>query len=271
MVPGYPVHERDLSNRSQALSSKSSRSTAPDPLESSPLILPPRHLIRAAELLVTGSPRKAREYSAFLGGNVETCDRDVREGQLTNQEALEMSRGIYANGAKQVAIDKARKFYTELNRPVIVEDTWFSLDGLGGQPGPFFSLFKYQAGYCQDLAERVHPSTTRAQARSLRATAIISLAYCAGDSMEPIVWQGIVRGVIAPTERGGNGEEWDKIFVATYDDSDVPVYLHDIKNPSLGGKTFAELTSEEQESVSARKRAVDALRNCPIAEELFGS
>ena len=245
---------------------------APHPLELSPLTLPSLHLQGAAKLLVTGSPRKAAEYSSYFGEVVTPTrsDEEPREGQLLKDEALYMSKGKYAEGAKNIAVDKAKKWFEQMGAPVIVEDTWFSLDGIGGAPGPFFASFKNFPDCCQYLADSVHVLKNRdGSTRSKRAVAIVTLAYHGGEATEPLVWQGSVSGLIAPNERGINGDEWDRIFIPTIDDTDVPHFLFDYKKPSLGGRTFAQLNTDEQIHVSARKRAVDALRLCPIARELF--
>lgn len=74
---------------------------------------------------VTGNRGKvasAVEHLAPLGIAVEQVALDLDEIQSTNTRA--------------VALHKARQAFTALGRPLLVEDSGFGLDGLGGFPGP---------------------------------------------------------------------------------------------------------------------------------------
>ncbi|MGH3905011.1 MAG: non-canonical purine NTP pyrophosphatase [Pseudonocardiaceae bacterium] len=75
---------------------------------------------------VTSNPRKfttAREHLSPLGVELEQVSLDLDE--------------IQADSVALVALHKAQQAFRVLHRPVIVEDSGFYIDELGGFPGPF--------------------------------------------------------------------------------------------------------------------------------------
>lgn len=115
----------------------------------------------------------------------------------------------------------------------MVEDTSLLVAGLGGLPGTFIKWFLKSMSlerFARIVSSSGDPS---AQAR-------VCIGYL-GDG-EPHYFEGVLEGrVVAP--RGEAGFGWDKVFV-----------------PHGYDETFGEMSRERKNSLSMRRRAIDALR-----------
>jgi len=119
--------------------------------------------------------------------------------------------------------------------PLIVEDTSLYLDVMNGLPGPLIKWFLKAIGTegVYSLAKAM--GNTSASARTL-------IGYAAPNgSIE--FFEGMVEGKVVPP-RGDDGFGWDEIFQQVgYD------------------KTFAEMSKEQKNELSMRKRAAEQLKN----------
>lgn len=79
------------------------------------------------------------------------------------------------------------------------------------------------------------------------AYALCIFAYCKGSDHEPIIFEGRCDGQIV-SPRGPSRFGWDPIF-----------------EPVLVGKTFAEMSKEEKNSVSHRSKAFQKLHDFLIS------
>jgi non-canonical purine NTP pyrophosphatase (RdgB/HAM1 family) len=115
----------------------------------------------------------------------------------------------------------------------IVEDSSLSLDCLNGLPGPLIKWFEKTIGL--DGIYNIAKSL-----KNDNASAIIGYI----DKDEKIsFFEGNIKGnIVSP--RGENGFGWDKIFV-----------------PEGFDKTFAEMTNEEKNKISHRKKAIEKLKD----------
>ncbi len=154
-----------------------------------------------------------------LGFEVERLDLDLPESQ-----ALDPSDIVEA---------KARTAYAILSRPVLVEDSGLSIRAWGGFPGAFVKWIERSAGL-EALARMLDPFPDRS------ATATCAIGYCDGGVV--VTARGETHGTIARAPRGSGGFGWDVLFI-----------------PEGGDRTFAEMTPEEKDRVSHRRRAWDAL------------
>ena len=171
--------------------------------------------------LITGNPGKAAEFAAMLGIEVTTAKAELIE--------------IQAIDPATVAERKAADAYAQLSTPVLVDDTGLSLHGWNGLPGALVVWFIETVGaqgilgMAGDLPDRT-------------ATAVTALGYADANGVQ--VFRGTVTGTLAAEPRGTSGFGFDAIFIP--DDSD--------------GRTFAQMTSEEKNKISHRRRAVEAMR-----------
>lgn len=124
----------------------------------------------------------------------------------------------------------------------LADDSGLEVDALGGAPGIYSARFAGEHGNDrrnnQKLLELMK-EVPRAE-RSARFVSVISMVTPEG---EEIAARGNVEGTIGYEEKGANGFGYDPLFIV----------------PELS-KTYAELTSEEKNSISHRSRALKLLK-----------
>ncbi len=132
-----------------------------------------------------------------------------------------------------IAAKLAEAVRREPGRALVVEDTSLYLECLHGLPGPLIKWFLQAMGPrgLYDVASKF--AETRATARTL-------VGYADGGEVR--FFEGVVAGsIVAP--RGATKFGWDPIF-----------------RPSGQLKTFAEMTREEKNAISMRRKAFAALK-----------
>ena len=173
--------------------------------------------------LITGNAGKAAEYAAMLGIEVTPA-----KAELTEVQSLDVAH---------VAARKAADAFAQLGQPVLVDDTGLSIHAWNGLPGALVAWFIDTVGpqgildMAQGLADR-------------GATATAALGYA--DAAGVQVFQGTVDGSLATELRGISGFGYDPIFIPDTDSSH---------------RTYAQMTSEEKNKISHRRRALEAMRN----------
>jgi non-canonical purine NTP pyrophosphatase (RdgB/HAM1 family) len=174
-----------------------------------------------AYALVTGNEHKWQEAQRILGRPLARVSLDLPE--------------IQAPTTREVALEKTRAAFAQLNRPLIVEDAGLEFAALGSFPGPFIKFWEKLGGLAS-ICRALDGLPNRA------AAAVCVLGIADGDGIRVV--EGRVDGSIAPTPRGTNGFGWDAIFI-----------------PEGETRTFAEMTAAEKDARSHRRRAWEALRD----------
>jgi XTP/dITP diphosphohydrolase len=178
--------------------------------------------IEAATLLVaTGNANKAKEIGEIIECPVEMVELDIEEIQSLSVE--------------EVASAKAQAAYAKVGRPVLIDDTGMFIAAIGGLPGAFVTWFLDVLGPA-GVIELIKNSPSR------KAYVETAIGYHDGDKVH--IFVGKVHGTISETLRGDNGFGYDPIFI-----------------PDGKSVTYAEMSSEEKNSVSMRKLALEKLRN----------
>ncbi len=172
--------------------------------------------------LITGNTGKAREYASLLGAEVAATSMDLVE--------------IQSLDVATVVEHKAADAYAKLwpRNPVLVDDTGLAVNVWNGLPGALIAWFLDSVG-TQGLLAMAAGVADRS------ATATTALGYA--DATGVRVFTGTVRGTLTTEPRGSGGFGYDTIFV-----------------PAGGAQTFAEMSSEEKNTISHRRLAADALR-----------
>jgi XTP/dITP diphosphohydrolase len=170
--------------------------------------------------LVTGNEHKWLEAQRIVGRSLERVALDLPE--------------IQAPSVADVAREKARVAYAELKRGLIVEDAGLELACLGGFPGPFIKYWEKLGGLVS-----ICRALDGFWSRSATAVCVLGVASESGVR----VVEGRVAGTIAPEPRGKGGFGWDAIFI-----------------PEGDTRTFGEMSPEEKDARSHRRRAWEALR-----------
>ena len=168
--------------------------------------------------LVTGNAKKLREWQGILPDDIsmESTAIDLVEIQSDNPE--------------DIVIDKAKRAYEHIGKPVVVEDVAAGLDKFGGLPGPYIKYFVKELG--GDALHKIASSDAGP------GTVTCTVAYYDGNSV--ITAKGVVHGTIVPP-RGDDAFSFDVVFVP---DGEI--------------QTFAEMTAEKKNSLSHRRKAIEA-------------
>ncbi len=128
---------------------------------------------------------------------------------------------------------KARAAYAKLERPVVVEDSGLAVGTWNGFPGALVKWLEKSAGL-EALARMLDRFPDRS------ATATCAVAYFDGERV--VQGRGEIRGAIAGTPRGNGGFGWDALFI-----------------PEGSDRTFAEMSGEEKDRISHRRKAWEDL------------
>src|SRR5690625_4750714 len=195
-------------------------------------------------LIATKNKGKVKEFKAFFSGY------GIRTLSLLDLE--EKLPDIKETGKtfKENAAIKAEQIAEVLSLPVLADDSGLIIDHLDGKPGIYSARY---AGEAKDdnanmdkaLNELVNAAYKK---RAARFICVLAVAI-PGD--ETIFRTGYCEGHIGFTKKGKNGFGYDPIFVP--DGYDV---------------TMAELSSEEKNQISHRKRAISQLEDW-IKEEIL--
>ena len=170
---------------------------------------------------VTGNFNKARETGVILGVPLEQVEVDgLIEVQTQNIEEL-----VY---------HKCQQAYDSLKCPVLVEDSGLLFNAWDGLPGPFIKWFESTVG-CSGMLKMLQTFEDR--------SAIAVSCFAIFDGKDIKIARGEVKGSIASEIRGNNGFGWDVFFI-----------------PEGYKKTYAEMQSEEKNSMSHRKNALEKLK-----------
>ena len=170
---------------------------------------------------VTGNFNKARETGVILGVPLEQVEVDgLIEVQTQNIEEL-----VY---------HKCQQAYDSLKCPVLVEDSGLLFNAWDGLPGPFIKWFESTVG-CSGMLKMLQTFEDR--------SAIAVSCFAIFDGKDIKIARGEVKGSIASEIRGSNGFGWDVFFI-----------------PEGYKKTYAEMQSEEKNSMSHRKNALEKLK-----------
>lgn len=181
--------------------------------------------------IATNNPNKLREIRAILGGFFDEAlslsdlgiDIDIEETGTTLTEN---------------ALIKARTIRDLTGLPALADDSGLMVDALYGAPGVYSARY---AGEEHDDKKNnaLLLKNLEGKPRDAKFCSVIALCYPDGRELTA---EGSVRGVILEEERGTGGFGYDPLFFS----------------PELG-KTFAEATPEQKNSVSHRSRALRAM------------
>ena len=190
--------------------------------------------------IATNNQHKLQEIRAILGDSFEELlslkdlgiDVDVEEtGSTLEENALIKSRAILAlSGIATLA-----------------DDTGLMVDALNGAPGVYSA--RYAGEEHNDAKNRalLLKNLDGVKDRSAHFATVIALCYPDGKTLTA---SGRVNGEILLSERGTEGFGYDSLFFST----------------ELG-KTFAEATQAEKNSVSHRGRALRAMLELVKSQE----
>lgn len=182
--------------------------------------------------LATNNAHKIFEIRAILGDSFS---------KLLSLKELGVDVDVEETGAtlEENALIKARAIVQITGLPALADDTGLMVDALDGEPGVYSA--RYAGEEHDDAANRAKllANLKGASDRSAHFGTCVALCYPDGSY---VLGHGRVDGSILFEEAGANGFGYDSLFFST----------------ELG-KSFAEATPEEKNSVSHRARALHDL------------
>ena len=184
----------------------------------------------------TGNAGKLRELRALL------ADPSLELRSLADYPELppiEEDGDTFLANARRKAHAVAR----HAGLPALADDSGLEVDALGGLPGVRSARFAADADAGRGDAANVALLLARlrdvpAAGRTARFRCVIVVAHPDGREL---IADGTCEGHIAAAPRGAGGFGYDPVFL-------------------VGGRTFAEIDSDEKDRVSHRGHAIAALR-----------
>lgn len=190
--------------------------------------------------IATNNQHKLQEIRAILGDSFE---------ELLSLKDLGIDVDVEETGStlEENALIKARAFLALSGIATLADDTGLMVDALRGAPGVYSARY---AGEEHDDAKNralLLKNLDGVKDRSAHFATVIALCYPDGKTLTA---SGRVNGEILLSERGTEGFGYDSLFFST----------------ELG-KTFAEATQAEKNSVSHRGRALRAMLELVKSQE----
>ena len=179
----------------------------------------------------TNNPHKITEFREILGNNFEV--RSLKELGL-HVEVEEDADSFYGNAYK-----KAKAVCDICGLAALSDDSGLIVDALGGAPGVYSARYAGEDGNDEANRKKLLKALKDVrdfEKRTARFHSSVVIVYPDGSSLSG---EGDVEGKILFEEEGSEGFGYDPLFFS----------------PELG-KTFAEATPEEKNSVSHRGRAL---------------
>ncbi len=168
----------------------------------------------------TGNTNKLREVNQILELELKQIKVDLIEPQGLNLD--------------EIIKIKAHDAFRKTGKMVLIEDTSLEFEAWNGLPGPLIKWFLESVG---------NEGILRMLANELNRRAVAKTALAFFDGHKSHVFIGQLQGKITKQLRGKKGFGWDPIFI-----------------PEGFTKTFAEMTPEEKNSISMRRKALLKLK-----------
>lgn len=153
------------------------------------------------------------------------CTEDIEETGTTIEEN---------------AIIKANYITQKYGMPCFADDTGLEIEALNGEPGVYSARYAGEDKNADKNMDLVLKKMQNESNRKAQFKTVIALNI----NNEQHLFTGIVEGEIRKEKTGTNGFGYDPIF-----------------EPEQLGKTFAEMTLDEKNTLSHRGRAVNQLVN----------
>lgn len=187
-------------------------------------------------VLASKNAHKIRELQTLLSKYIEGIE-------ILSLDDVGIIDDIEENGSTYLenALIKARVAATS-GYIGIGDDSGLSVRALGGAPGVYSA--RYAGGHGDTAANNALLLKNLEGENDRFAEFVCTIACVFPDGREPICVEGRTQGTILESERGSEGFGYDPLF-----------YYEPF------GKTYAELTYDEKNSISHRFKAIEKLAN----------
>ena len=181
-------------------------------------------------IFATNNAHKVEEINAVLPPHIQAVslkaagiDIDIPEPHATLEDN---------------AREKGRTIYSLTSKNCFSEDTGLEVDALDGAPGVHSARYAgVEKAFDKNVAKLLNNLSDKNK-RSAQFRTVICLLL----EGEEHLFEGICRGTITTERKGSAGFGYDPVFI-----------------PDGASKTFAEMTLEEKNRYSHRRKAVDKL------------
>lgn len=181
-------------------------------------------------IFATNNQNKVEEVRAVLGGNFTILT--LKEAGILI-DIPEPHDTLEAN-----ATEKSRTIFNLTNKNCFSEDTGLEVEALNGEPGVKSARYAGETRSFDDNIEKLLRNLNGANNKAARFRTVISLII----DGEEYFFEGVCAGKIINERKGNNGFGYDPVFV-----------------PDGTDKTFAEMTMDEKNKFSHRKKAMEKL------------
>ena len=187
-------------------------------------------------VIATNNSYKISEFrSCFLQKGIEFELVTIKEAGFTG-EIIEDADSFEGN-----AYIKAKTLCDHTGMIAIADDSGLVVDALGGAPGVYSARYAGEGATDMQNIEKLLHELKDVPADEKTARFVCAICVCRPDG-ERLFVSGSSEGIIIDELRGDGRFGYD------------PVFLYPPMN-----KTFAEMSSEEKNSVSHRGRAIESL------------
>ena len=182
-------------------------------------------------VLASSNQKKIKELRAILS-------KIMADAEVVTLAEAGITDDIVEDGStfSENALIKARVAASTGNIG-IADDSGLTVEALGGEPGIYSA--RYAGDHGNDVANNAKLLKNMQGVENRRAAFVCNIACVFPDGSEPIVAEGKIHGEILDAPRGEGGFGYDPLFWS----------------PELG-KTLAEATADEKNSISHRANAL---------------
>jgi len=178
-------------------------------------------------LFASQNKHKIEEIKPLLSPTIELLSL----GDVNFHEEIPETSPTLAENALQ----KANFIFDKFNIPCFADDTGLEIDALDGRPGVYSARYAGENKSADDNIQKILGELIGIQNRSAVFKTVIALVGIG----KPLLFEGIVKGVITEDKRGINGFGYDPVFM-----------------PDGHSITFAQMNLEEKNKLSHRSIAV---------------
>jgi XTP/dITP diphosphohydrolase len=181
-------------------------------------------------IFASGNRHKAEEIEAALPEGYQIIT--MKEAGI-DEEIPEPFDTIEENSKH-----KARFLLQKLHTDCFAEDTGLEVEALHGEPGVKSARYAGEEKNFEKNIKKLLQSMQNITDRQARFKTVITLL----QQGKEVIFEGICEGIIAEKPSGTNGFGYDAVFL-----------------PNGSAKTFAEMTLNEKNQYSHRKKALDKM------------
>lgn len=188
-------------------------------------------------VLASGNPGKIREIAELFA----ELDVEIIAQSEFNIESPEETGDTFVENA----LLKARYAAAKSGLPAMADDSGIVVDALNGRPGVRSARYAGEEASDDEnldkLIEEMKDVPDERRGAGFHCAAVLAFP---DDAQDPVIAEGVWRGMLLHERRGQGGFGYDPVFLDT-----------------VAGKTGAEMTREEKNGVSHRGQAFRQLKN----------